>query len=258
MSFPADTGLPVEIHPSPNHNERRGGAVPDMLLLHYTGMPDAQQALDWLCDPTSKVSCHYFIFEDGRIVQLVAEARRAWHAGVAAWAGERDINSRSIGFEIANPGHDGGYPDFPEEQMRAVEALCRDVVARRSIAPERVLAHSDVAPSRKLDPGEKFDWARLARAGVGLCVEPAPIRTGEELGPGDAGPAVAALQRDLARLGYALTISAIFDEATLDVVTAFQRHFRQARIDGRADLSTRETLEALIIRIFGESNEAAR
>jgi len=246
LNFSADTALPVEIRPSPNHNERRGGKPPDMLLLHYTGMPDAQGALDRLCDPASEVSCHYFVFEDGRILQLVAEARRAWHAGVAAWAGERDINSRAIGIEIANPGHDDAYPDFPEAQMQAVEALCRDIVARRAIAPERVLAHSDVAPRRKCDPGEKFDWARLARAGVGLWVEPEPIRAGDDLRPGDTGPAVAGLQRDLARFGYALTVNAVYDEATRDVVTAFQRHFRQALVDGCADTSTLEMLEALL------------
>jgi N-acetylmuramoyl-L-alanine amidase len=224
-----------------------------MLLLHYTGMPDAQGALDRLCDPHSEVSCHYFVFEDGHIIQLVAEARRAWHAGVAAWAGKQDINSRSIGIELANPGHDGDYPDFPEPQMRAVEALCRDIVARRTIAPQRVLAHSDVAPRRKRDPGEKFDWARLARAGVGLWVEPVPIQGRDDLGLGDAGPAVAGLQRDLARLGYALTVNAVFDETTHAVVTAFQRHFRQAQIDGRADASTLETLKALLKLILGES-----
>jgi N-acetylmuramoyl-L-alanine amidase len=255
LSFSADTALPVEIRPSPSHNERCSGAAPDMLLLHYTGMPDAQGALDRLCDPASEVSCHYFVFEDGHIVQLIAEARRAWHAGVATWAGEQDINSRSIGIEIANPGHDGDYPDFPEPQMRAVEALCRDIVARRTIAPQRVLAHSDVAPRRKRDPGEKFDWARLALSGVGLWVEPVPIRGGDGLGPGDAGPAVAGLQRDLARLGYALTVNAVFDETTRDVVTAFQRHFRQAQIDGRADASTIETLKALLKLFFGESDK---
>lgn len=246
MSLAADTRLADEVRGSPNHNERRGETDPEMLLLHYTGMPEASVALEWLCDPASQVSCHYFIFEDGRIVQLVAEKHRAWHAGVAAWAGEQDINSCSIGVEIANPGHDGSYPDFPEAQMQAVEALCRDIVARRGIAPKRVLAHSDVAPSRKRDPGEKFDWARLARAGVGLWVEPAPIRAGDILEPGDTGPAVAALQRDLVRFGYALTVNAVFDDALGAVVAAFQRHFRPAKIDGRADPSTIDTLQTLL------------
>ena len=252
MSLAADTRLADEVRPSPNHNMRRGGAEPDMLLLHYTGMPDALGALERLCDPASEVSCHYFVFEDGRIVQLVAEARRAWHAGIAVWAGEQDINSCSIGVEIANPGHDGGYPDFPEAQMQAVEALCRDIVERRAIAPQRVLAHSDVAPRRKSDPGEKFDWARLARAGVGLWIEPAPILTGDDLGPGDAGPVIAGLQRDLVRFGYALTVNAVFDEATGDVVAAFQRHFRQVKVDGRADSSTIETLRSLLQQVLGE------
>jgi N-acetylmuramoyl-L-alanine amidase len=255
LSFAPDTALPVEVRPSPNHDERRAGKAADMLLLHYTGMPDAQAALDWLCDPGSKVSCHYFVFEDGRILQLVAEARRAWHAGVAAWAGEQDINSRSIGIEIANPGHDGDYPDFPEVQMQAVETLCCDIVERRAITPARVLAHSDVAPRRKRDPGEKFDWKRLARVGAGLWVEPAPIEGEEGLGPGDTGPAVAGLQRDLARFGYALTVNGVFDEATRHVVTAFQRHFRQARVDGRADESTFETLRALLQLVLGENKD---
>ena len=252
MSLAADSALTGEVCASPNHDER-GGAKPDMLILHYTGMPDAQGALDRLCDPASKVSCHYLVFEDGRIVQLVAEDRRAWHAGVSAWAGERDINSRSIGVEIANSGHDGGYPDFPEAQMRAVEALARDIVERHGIAPRRVLAHSDVAPSRKQDPGEKFDWARLHRAGVGLWVEPAPVTPGESLGAGDAGPSVAGLQLGLVRFGYALTVSGAFDEATQCAVAAFQRHFRQAKIDGRADPSTIMTLRALLRIANGES-----
>jgi N-acetylmuramoyl-L-alanine amidase len=254
LNLVADTRLAVEVRPSPNYSERRSGTAPDMLLLHYTGMPEAQVALDWLCDPASEVSCHYFVFEDGRIVQLVAEARRAWHAGVAAWAGEQDINSRSIGVEIANPGHDFGYPDFPEAQMQAVETLCQDVVERRAIAPERVLAHSDVAPSRNRDPGERLDWARLARAGVGLWIEPVPIRSGENLGPGDSGPAVAGLQRNLVRFGYSLTVNAVFDEATANAVAAFQRHFRPVIIDGRADPSTIETLQLLLQKAFRNLN----
>lgn len=246
MSFLPDSKAVDEIRASPNHEPRKGGAAPDMLVLHYTGMADAGEALAWLCDPDSKVSCHYFLFEDGRCLQLVPEGRRAWHAGLSSWQGETDINSCSIGIEIANPGHDFGYPDFPEPQMAALEALCRDIAARRAIMPARVLGHSDVAPLRKADPGEKFDWARLARAGVGLHVEPAPIREGRTIGPGDEGEEVAALQHELARMGYGLEQTGCFAEETRAVVTAFQRHFRPARVDGIADSSTIATLKKLL------------
>ena len=185
----ADSPVAAEVLPSPNQGERREDRRPDMLLLHYTGMPRTDEALAWLCDPASSVSCHYFVFEDGRIVQLVPEARRAWHAGAASWGADRDINSCSIGVEIANPGHDGGLPPFPAPQIAAVTALGRDIVSRWSIPPERVLAHSDVAPGRKQDPGERFPWADLYRAGVGHWVQPAPIRDGRALGPGDSGAA---------------------------------------------------------------------
>ena len=169
-----DTALVGAVCPSANFEPRRRGAQPSILLLHYTGVASAAKAIDWLSRSESKVSAHYVIDDAGRITQLVAEAMRAWHAGLAAWAGETDINSASIGIEIHNPGHELGYPDFPEPQLAAVEALCRDIIARHAIRPERVLAHSDVAPTRKKDPGEKFPWARLARAGIGHWVTPEP------------------------------------------------------------------------------------
>jgi N-acetylmuramoyl-L-alanine amidase len=237
--------LAVESRPSPNHGERRGGPV-DILLLHYTGMPDAGQALDWLCDPRSQVSSHYFVFEDGRILALVPEERRAWHAGASLWAGEADVNSRSIGIEIANPGHPGGLPAYPEAQIEAVIALCRAVTARHPIPPHRVLAHSDVAPGRKLDPGERFPWVRLAAAGVGHFVEPAEPVGGGFLSQGDRGEAVEALQAMLALYGYGVEVTGAFDRRTADVVAAFQRHFRPALVDGVADRSTIATLHALI------------
>ena len=176
--FPAESSVAAEVRPSPNHDERRGGLRPDMIVLHYTGMPDAAGALDLLCSPQSKVSAHYFVFEDGYIVQMVEESRRAWHAGTSFWAGETDINSCSIGIEIANPGHDYGYPDFPKRQIAAVIALCRSIQTRHAVPPARVLAHSDVAPSRKQDPGEKFPWRTLSDSGVGHWVNPAPITEG--------------------------------------------------------------------------------
>ncbi|MCC0017074.1 MAG: N-acetylmuramoyl-L-alanine amidase [Rhodobiaceae bacterium] len=231
--------------PSPNHGERREGPV-DMLVLHYTGMERAQAAHDWLCDPKSEVSSHYFVYENGDICQLVAEDRRAWHAGAAAWGGVSDINSRSIGIEIANPGHAYGYPDFPAVQMEAVTALCADICARLAIAPRLVLAHSDVAPARKIDPGEKFDWALLARHGIGHWVVPAPARGGRFFQQGDSGQPVEALQAMLALYGYGVEVSGIYDTTTQQAVSAFQRHFRQEKVDGIADVSTIETLHRLL------------
>ncbi len=237
----------VEPHPSPNHGERMEGPV-DILLLHYTGMPDAEQALAWLCNPASQVSAHYFVFEDGRVLSLVPEHRRAWHAGRARWGDASDINSRSIGIEIANAGHPGGLPAYPEAQVDALIALCRDVVGRHPIPARRVLAHSDVAPGRKRDPGERFPWARLAAAGVGHRVEPEEMDRagGDALALGATGAQVEGLQQMLALYGYGIDVTAEFDRETEDVVTAFQRHFRPERVDGAADRSTVETLRRLI------------
>ena len=180
-------------------------------------------------------------------ISSLPEARRAWHAGVSSWKGASDINSRSIGIEIVNRGHDFDYPDFPDAQIDAVIALGRDIVARHRIPKARVLAHSDVAPERKLDPGEKFPWARLAAAGVGLWVEPAPITQGKMPALEDRGPHIAELQRMLARFGYAADITHRYDKPTSEVIAAFQRHFRPARVDGIADASTIETLRRLLV-----------
>lgn len=243
--FPANSSLVERVVPSPNHDERQGGE-PDIILLHYTGMESADAALARLCDPQARVSSHYFVHENGSIVQLVPEARRAWHAGESSWAGATDINSRSIGIEIVNPGHDFGYPEFPKRQVAAVIALCRGIIARRNIRRDRVLAHSDVAPSRKQDPGEKFPWRLLAESGVGLWVEPVPITDWLSLVPGDTGETVRDLQKALADFGYGVPISGDYDDITKHAVTAFQRRFRPAQIDGMADTSTRETLRKLL------------
>ena len=244
--FPADSPLVSHIAPSPNFGERMGGLRPDMLILHYTGMPSCEDAIRALASPRSGVSCHYVIDADGAITQMAAEAARAWHAGVSCWHGVEDINSCSIGIEIHNPGHDGGYPDFPNCQMAAVEALCMDIIDRYGIDPSRVLAHSDVAPRRKIDPGEKFDWGRLALAGIGHWVEPAEISGGEILELGDEGGGVLQLQQNLRAYGYGIDPTSTFDEHTQFVVSAFQRHFRPALVDGRADRATVETLDALL------------
>ena len=237
----------AEVAPSPNHDARDGGP-PDMIVLHYTGMQTGEAALARLCSPASKVSAHYVVFEDGRIVQCVPEDRRAWHAGVSSWAGETDINSRSIGIEIVNPGHEFGYTDFPRRQVAAVIALCKSIFTRRGPFPaERVLAHSDVAPARKEDPGEKFPWNLLFDSGVGHWVRPAPLDVGgPSLKPGDEGEAVKRLQQMLASYGYGVEETGSYDDATSLIVAAFQRHFRPARVDGIADASTTRTLRALI------------
>ncbi len=244
--FNPDSSLVAEVVPSPNHGERVGDRLPDMILLHYTGMPEPQGALEWLCKAESKVSAHYYVFEDGRIVQCVPERLRAWHAGDSFWANDTDINSCSIGIEIANPGHDHNYPDFPARQIAAVTALCRGIIQRRQIPAERVLAHSDVAPGRKRDPGEKFPWRILHNAGVGHFVEPVPIAPGPDFTIGDRGDVVSSFQLLLAEYGYHVPTGGEFDVATRDAVEAFQRHFRPERVNGVVDSSTLMTLQALI------------
>jgi N-acetylmuramoyl-L-alanine amidase len=245
--FPAESSVVAEVRPSPNYNERKDGQRADMILLHYTGMPDANTALERLCSAGSEVSAHYLVLEDGSVIQMVPESRRAWHAGAASWAGDNDINSCSIGIEIVNPGHEFGYVDFPARQIAAVTALCRGIQTRNAIAPERVLAHSDVAPSRKEDPGEKFPWRTLWDSGVGHWVKPAPIiEDGVILSLGDRGNAVSEIQEGLARYGYSIAVNGTFDSNTHDVVKAFQRHFRPERVDGISDPSTRTTLRDLL------------
>lgn len=231
--------------PSPNHDARTPGVPVDILVLHYTGMTSAQAALERLTDPAAKVSAHYTIDEGGAIYAHVDEARRAWHAGVSHWAGASDINARSIGIEIVNPGHEFGYVDFPDRQIEAVIALSLAVIARHAIAPARVLAHSDVAPARKQDPGEKFPWQELARRGVGLW---SSARGANEplLRKGDEGAAVSDFQKQLARFGYGLAPTAVYDEQTACVVTAFQRHFRPHLLDGQGDAQTQARLADLL------------
>lgn len=244
--FMPDSSVVSDVIPSPNHGERRGDKPADMIILHYTGMTDTESALKRLCTPGTDVSAHYVVLEDGRVVQCVQESRRAWHAGQSIWNGDEDINSRSIGVEIVNRGHDWGYPDFPLRQIAAVIALCRGITIRRNVPAHHVLGHSDVAPGRKKDPGEKFPWDALAASGVGHFVPPAPIVRGETLMLGTDSPAVKAMQHQLASYGYGVPVTGTFDAKTMEVVTAFQRHFRPERIDGVADQSTLATLEALV------------
>ncbi|MGE0851047.1 MAG: N-acetylmuramoyl-L-alanine amidase [Hyphomicrobiaceae bacterium] len=253
MIVKPDSPLVSACHPSANFEPRRGVTKPSILLLHYTGLASAAKAIDWLSRPESKVSAHYVIDEVGRVTQMVAEDMRAWHAGAAVWAGETDINSLSIGIEVHNSGHEHGLPDFPEAQVAVLEALCRDIIARHAIRPERVLAHSDVAPTRKIDPGEKFPWARLAQAGVGHWVTPEPVNWADSgMARDAAGPLVAAVQTKLAAYGYGIEATGGFDPRTEFVVKAFQRHFRPERVDGLIDQSTITTLERLAAALPGQ------
>ncbi|RFB79928.1 N-acetylmuramoyl-L-alanine amidase [Methylovirgula sp. 4M-Z18] len=244
----SDSPIAARVFPSPNHGERANSVRPDCLVLHYTGMPEGAEALQRLCNPAAEVSSHYFVWEDGHVLQLVPESRRAWHAGKSFWKGETDLNSRSIGIEIVHPGHNdaGHMAPYPAAQIKSVIALCRDICDRRSIAPQRVLAHSDIAPGRKIDPGEAFPWGVLHAHGVGHWVHPARIGGGRFFTRGDEGQPIQALQAMLALYGYEIEITGVFDARTEAVVTAFQRHFRPQLVDGIADASTITTLRDLI------------
>ncbi|MBI1238433.1 MAG: N-acetylmuramoyl-L-alanine amidase [Alphaproteobacteria bacterium] len=209
---------------SPNHDARGEGVQPDILVLHYTGMKTAEAAIARLCDPQARVSAHYTVDEDGTVYAMVPEGRRAWHAGVSYWAGASDINARSIGIEIVNPGHEFGYRPFPARQIESVIALCHAIRGRHAIPDARIVAHSDIAPARKEDPGELFPWARLASEGIGLW----------PLGPGgDPGQPIAAA---LSAIGYG--VPPHVDWPLEAVIRAFQRRYRTARIDGIADEET--------------------
>jgi N-acetylmuramoyl-L-alanine amidase len=250
--------------PSPNWDERP--VRPDLVVLHYTGMATGEAALRRLRDPApvigdyadslaeahvkatlvtslGRVSAHYVVEEDGRIFRLVPEDKRAWHAGVSFWAGQSNVNHRSIGIEIVNGGHDFGLPPFPDAQIEAVIALVGDILRRRNIPRKGVVAHSDIAPDRKTDPGERFPWARLAAAGVAIAPRASGSgRSGRRAAAGDAGSAVRAVQEALIAIGYGLAASGAMDARTVAVLTAFQRRFRQALVDGSLDEETAELI----------------
>lgn len=239
------SALAHRVQASPNHEARVHGTKVELLVLHYTGMASGQSAVEWLCNPASKVSCHYLVDEDGSIVQMVDERRRAWHAGVSQWHGNIDVNSRSIGIEIQNGGHAAGCPPFPDKQMQAVGSLCLDIMMRNALSPRDVVAHSDVAPGRKVDPGEAFNWARLSALGIGCMVM--SIGTEKRLlcQRGDEGATVVLLQDMLTSLGYGLDPTGKFDERTRIVLEAFQRHYRPSLINGQLDSETFRLLERL-------------
>ena len=244
----------IKWQPSPNFDERETATPIDMLVLHYTGMPTAAGALDRLTDAAAKVSAHYFVEEDGRILALVAENKRAWHAGVSHWRGAENINARSIGIEIVNPGHEFGYRPFPDAQIAAVAELAADIVKRRNIAAFNVVGHSDIAPERKEDPGELFDWKRLAKAGAGFWFSgelevPQSLRS---LAPGAEADDVMAIRRALLEIGYKIAVDGPYDENLATVIRAFQRHWRPAQVNGNADPETQAaiyTLQAEVRRL---------
>lgn len=226
--------LRIADRPSPNHDARAEGPI-DILVLHYTGMRTAEEALARLCDPAAKVSAHYTVDRDGSVYQHVAEERRARHAGISYWAGVRDVNSRSIGIEIVNPGHEFGYVPFPEGQIDTVIALSQDVLSRHAISASRIVGHSDVAPNRKQDPGEMFPWARLATNGIGLW--PQVVRP-------DPSPNLDEFAHLLCRFGYGAPPDVEWPLS--DVITAFQRHFRPSCINGIPDAECAAILGALL------------
>lgn len=222
--------LKIIDRPSPNFGDRKGGGPVDMLVLHYTDTESAGDAIDILTDPEKQVSAHYLVDEDGMVFRLVAEEKRAWHAGLSYWRGERDVNSRSIGIEIQNPGERFGYRAFPEVQMQAVTALAEGILSRWPIEQRNVVGHSDIACDRKRDPGHLFDWRGLARAGIGLWPEPAATDPGS-------------LPALLSEIGY--------DLASERAVEAFQRHYRPARIDNCPDAET-AGLAAGLLRLIAQ------
>lgn len=222
--------------PSPNHDARPAGTPVDMLVLHYTGMPTAQAAIDLLRDPDRQVSSHYVVDEDGTVLRLVPEERRAWHAGVSFWRGHTALNARSIGIEIVNPGHEWGYRDFPVLQLAAVCDLCLEILSRHPIPARNIVAHSDIAPDRKQDPGERFEWEALAQNGVGLWPEGVP-----DLGTTGAVRDAASLREvrtALSWIGYDVAPEGPLDPALATVLRAFQRHWRPEAVNGQADAGT--------------------
>ncbi len=235
--------LHIVERPSPNHDAR--SAAIDMLVLHYTGMKTAEEALARLCDPSAKVSAHYTIDTGGRVYHHVPEERRAWHAGASFWAGKANVNGRSIGIELVNPGHEFGYVPFTDDQIASLIELAQGILARHPIRAARVLGHSDVAPGRRTDPGELFPWPRLAEHGIGLWPpHPSLSPKGGEGASAHARTGEGDFAAGLSRFGYGVPPDV--DVPLEAVIAAFQRHFRPSCIDGVADGECAAILESLL------------
>ncbi|HMF28510.1 MAG TPA: N-acetylmuramoyl-L-alanine amidase [Candidatus Cybelea sp.] len=235
---------------SPNHDARPDGGPIDILVLHYTGMKTADEALARLTDAASKVSAHFTIGRDGRVFAHVPEERRAWHAGVSYWAGERNVNARSIGIELVNPGHEFGYVPFTDEQIGALIDLSRGILSRHPIPPARVIGHSDVAPARKTDPGELFPWQQLTDYGIGVWPDPSSVlrrslaRASTDTSPVNGEGKLTA--DDLSRFGYGVPPEV--DVPISTVITAFQRHFRPTNVNGLWDDDCAQRLGTLLAK----------
>jgi N-acetylmuramoyl-L-alanine amidase len=212
---------------TPNFDYRPEKARIDLLVLHYTGMKNGKEALDKMCDPVAKVSAHYMVDRDGSVVNLVSEDKRAWHAGISCWQGMSSLNDTSLGIEIVNPGHEWGYIPFTDEQMASVTVLCKEVMARHGIEARNVVGHSDIAPSRKEDPGELFDWKGLALEGIGLWPDVKKMRKSDEtlIALGSEDIDVGRIQKMLLDYGYHIRVDGYYGSKTEDVVRGFKRHY---------------------------------
>jgi len=243
--------LKIRSLPSPNFDERK---LPvSILVLHYTGMETGKAALDRLQDTEAKVSAHYVVEEDGDIFQMVEEDKRAWHAGVSSWNGISDVNSASIGIEIVNGGHDYGLPDFPEVQIGAVLWLSQEILKRHQIKARNVVGHSDIAPGRKIDPGEKFPWHLLATEGIGLWPDKVVEDQRGLFEDGDRDRGISAAQMGLATIGYGVEVTGVMDDKTIALIEALQRRYRPSKIDGKIDVQTLDIIGKLASTPFGVS-----
>lgn len=233
---------------SPNFNDRPEKASVDILVMHYTGMKTADAALQRMLDPTAEVSAHYMVYEDGKVISLVDEEKRAWHAGISCWRGIASLNDISVGIEIVNTGHEFGYVPFPDKQMESVKKLAKEIMERHGIEARNVVGHSDIAPSRKEDPGELFDWQALAEEGVGLWPDVKKVWRGSDVlvEPGKEDVDVARIQKMLSDYGYHIRVDGYFGSKTEDVIKAYKRHFVPEQLNVCWDKLAEERLKKLL------------
>lgn len=245
------------IHQSPNFNDRPGNVQVSLLVFHYTGMETAEAALERMCDSDAQVSAHYMIDEDGTMYSLVPENKRAWHAGISCWHGRAALNDVSIGIELVNPGHEFGYRPFPQAQMDVLKDLSHDLIERYHIHPVNVVGHSDIAPRRKQDPGELFDWQNFAKAGIGVWPDVPKVKKPEEilLHETDEGSKVMWLQHRLSEYGYHIREDGFYGKKTAYIVEGFKRHFVPEQVSGKWDRLADARLQVLFEWIVREKEK---